>query len=43
PIRQHFALKRHRLSASRYRQQLAFRFAAWHRFTVLTQNPSTAF
>ncbi|MGF6960583.1 IS6 family transposase [Paraburkholderia youngii] len=42
PIRQHFALKRHRLPASRYRQQLALRFAAWHRFTVPTQNPSTA-
>jgi putative transposase len=43
PIRQHFAIKRHRLRASLYRQQLAARFAAWHRFTELTQNPSTAF
>ena len=43
PIRQHFALKRHRLRASRYRQQLAVRFAAWHRFTELTRNPSTTF
>ncbi|MGF6971966.1 hypothetical protein QFZ94_000393 [Paraburkholderia sp. JPY465] len=43
PIRQHFALKRHRLRASRYRQQLALRFAAWHRFTEFTQNPSIAF
>ncbi|MPW11849.1 DDE-type integrase/transposase/recombinase, partial [Paraburkholderia sp. CNPSo 3155] len=43
PIRQHFALKRHRLRASRYRQQLVLRFAAWHRFTELTQTPSIAF
>jgi len=39
-IRQHFALKRHLLRASLYRKQLADRFAAWHRFTELSQNPS---
>jgi putative transposase len=38
-IRQHFALKRHLLRASLYRKQLADRFAAWHRFTELSQNP----
>jgi putative transposase len=40
PIRQHFALKRHLLRASLYRKQLAVRFATWHRFTGLTQDPS---
>ena len=40
PIRQHFALKRHLLCASLYRKQLAARFAAWHRFTETTQDPS---
>ncbi|MGF6507920.1 transposase-like protein [Paraburkholderia sp. 32] len=40
PIRQHFALKRHLLRASLFRKQLAQRFAAWHRFTELAQNPS---
>jgi IS30 family transposase len=40
PIRQHFALKRHLLRASLYRKQLGERFAAWHRFTELTQGPS---
>jgi putative transposase len=40
PIRQHFAIKRHLLRASVYRKQLGERFAAWHRFTELTQNPS---
>jgi putative transposase len=40
PIRQHFALKRHLLRASLYRKQLATRFAAWHRFTGLAQDPS---
>jgi putative transposase len=40
PIRQHFALKRHLLRASLYRKQLAERFAAWHRFTEIAQNPS---
>lgn len=40
PIRQHFALKRHLLRASLYRKQLGERFAAWHRFTELTQDPS---
>ncbi|MGF6978199.1 putative transposase [Paraburkholderia sp. JPY465] len=39
PIRQHFALKRHLLRASLYRKQLATRFAAWHRFTEITQVP----
>ncbi|MDW3688404.1 IS6 family transposase [Cupriavidus sp. CV2] len=43
PIRQHFALKRHLLRASLYRKHLAARFAAWHEFTGVTQNPSTAF
>lgn len=42
PIRQHFALKRHLLCASRYRKQLAVRFDTWHRFTELTQNPSAS-
>jgi putative transposase len=42
-IRQHFALKRHLLRASLYRKQLAARFAAWHAFTELSQNPSTGF
>ncbi|TDY21369.1 putative transposase [Paraburkholderia sp. BL6665CI2N2] len=42
PIRQHFALKRHLLRASLYRKHLAARFAAWHEFTDLTQNPSNA-
>jgi putative transposase len=41
-IRQHFALKRHLLRASLYRKQLASRFAAWHGFTAVAQNPSTA-
>lgn len=41
-IRQHFALKRHLLRASLYRKQLASRFAAWHEFTAVAQNPSTA-
>jgi putative transposase len=40
PIRQHFALKRHLIRASLYRKQLATRFAAWHRFTEATQDPS---
>jgi putative transposase len=40
PIRQHFALKRHLLRASLYRRQLAAHFAAWHRFTDVTQFPS---
>ena len=40
PIRQHFALKRHLLRVSLHRSQLGERFAAWHRFTELTQNPS---
>jgi putative transposase len=39
PIRQHFALK-HLLRASLYRKQLAARFAAWQRFTEITQGPS---
>jgi putative transposase len=40
PIRQHFALKRHLMRASLYRKQLGERFAAWQRFTELTQAPS---
>jgi putative transposase len=40
PIRRHFALKRHLIRASLHRKQLSERFAAWHRFTELTQNPS---
>ncbi|MBB5406015.1 DDE-type integrase/transposase/recombinase [Paraburkholderia youngii] len=40
-IRQHFALKRHLLRASRYRKQLSSRFAAWREFTGIAQNPST--
>ncbi|MCY1340390.1 hypothetical protein D9M69_263030 [compost metagenome] len=42
PIRQHFALKRHLLRASLYRKHLATRFVAWHEFTEVAQNPSTA-
>ncbi|MGO4157018.1 IS6 family transposase [Cupriavidus sp. YAF13] len=42
PIRQHFALKRHLLSASLYRKHLAVRFATWHEFTEVAQNPSIA-
>jgi putative transposase len=40
-IRQHFALKRHLLRASLYRQQLAARFVAWREFTDLAPDPST--
>ena len=40
PIRQHFALKRHRLCASAYRRQLAARFESWRTFTGAAQNPS---
>jgi putative transposase len=43
PIRQHFALKRHLLCASLYRQQLAARFVAWCDITDVAQNPSCAF
>jgi putative transposase len=43
PIRQHFALKRHLLCASLYREQLAERFVAWREFTELVQNPPTVF
>jgi len=32
PIRQHIALKRHVMRASRYRKQLAARFIAWREF-----------
>jgi putative transposase len=39
-IRQHFALQRHLLRALLYRKQLGERFAAWHRFTEFTQDPS---
>ncbi|MEM5383147.1 hypothetical protein VSR68_06005 [Paraburkholderia phymatum] len=40
PIRQHFALKRHLLRASLYRNQLAARFFAWRHFIELTQGSS---
>ena len=40
PIREHFALKRHLLRASLYRKHLGERFAAWHHFAELTQDPS---
>ena len=40
PISQHFELKRHLLRAPLHRKQLGERFAAWHRFTDLAQNPS---
>jgi len=40
PIRQYLALKRHLLRASLHRKQLGERFAGWHRFTGLSQNPS---
>ena len=43
PIRQHFALKRHLLRASLYRNQLAARFVAWREFTEQAQNPPTGF
>ncbi|AKM33263.1 transposase (plasmid) [Pandoraea faecigallinarum] len=43
PIRQHFALKRHLLRATLYRNQLAVCFAAWREFTHVTQNPSNVF
>jgi putative transposase len=43
PIRQHFALKQHRLCASLYRKQLAARFIARREFAELAQIPSTAF
>jgi putative transposase len=43
PIRQHFALKRHLLRASLYREHLAARFVAWREFTDVTQTPSSAF
>jgi putative transposase len=42
-IRQNFALKRQLLRASLHRKQLASRLAAWHEFTEVTGNPSTAF
>jgi putative transposase len=40
PIRPHFALKRHLIRASLYRKRLSTRFAAWHRFTEATRDPS---
>lgn len=43
PIRQHFAIKRHRLGAARYRARLAKRFASWRAFTDLAQAPSGFF
>jgi putative transposase len=39
-IRQHFALKRHLLTASSYRKQLAQRFTVWQHLTNPSQNPS---
>ncbi|OTP71003.1 Mobile element protein [Caballeronia sordidicola] len=42
PIRQHFALARHLLSASLYRKQLAAPFVAWREIAEITQNPSSA-
>jgi putative transposase len=38
-IRQDFVLKWHSLRASRYRKQLATRFARLHRFTELILDP----
>ncbi|TKC87907.1 hypothetical protein FAZ69_16715 [Trinickia terrae] len=43
PIRQHFAIKQHRLHALLYRQQLDALFAARRRLTEVTQNPSPSF
>lgn len=43
PVGQHFALKRHHLSAARYRAQLAKRFALWRAFTGLARAPSGTF
>ncbi len=40
PIRQHFALKRHLLRTSLYRQHLAVHFSTWCALTEATQNPS---
>jgi putative transposase len=34
PIRQHFALPRHRMSASRDRKELKAQFTAWQRWTI---------
>jgi putative transposase len=34
PIRQHFALPRHRMKAAGHRAVLKERFATWHRWTV---------
>jgi len=37
PVRQHFALKRHLLRASLYRQRLVARFVAWRELTEVTR------
>lgn len=42
PIRQHFSLTRHLLRASRYRKQLAARFATWREFDELARHPPAA-
>jgi putative transposase len=34
PIRQHFALPKHRMNAARHRAVLQKRFAVWHRWTL---------
>ncbi|WP_244808411.1 MULTISPECIES: IS6 family transposase [Caballeronia] len=34
PIRQHFALPRHRMNAGRHRAELKQRLAAWHQWTI---------
>ena len=34
PIRQHFALRRHRMSAASHRKKLRARFTAWQRWTI---------
>ncbi len=35
PIRQHFALSRHRMTAQSHRTKLKERLAAWNRWTVI--------
>ncbi len=42
PIRQHFALKQHLLSASLYRKHLVVRFSRSRELTEVIQNPSAA-
>ena len=41
PFRPHFALKRHQLRASLYREQLTARFEARHLLPGVTKNPFT--